>query len=208
MKNAVKSASRLLATAALMAALSSAALAIEPGQVVDNFQLLDHRGKSHELHDLSAMKAVVVMVQGNGCPIVRQALPALAEVRAKYQAQGVEFLLLNSNLQDTRELTAKEATEFKIDFPIMLDSSQQVGEALGVVRTSEVFVIDPKGWKLAYRGPMDDRLSYERQRPAKYHYLTDALDEMLAGKPVKTPHAEGVGCLVNFPERDRKMSQQ
>jgi peroxiredoxin len=207
MKDSLKSAVRALAAVALLTTLGGPALAIEPGQVVDNFRLLDHRGEAHELHGLSEMKAIVVMVQGNGCPIVRQALPALAEIRAKYQSQGVEFLLLNSNLQDTRELTAKEATEFKIDFPIMLDGSQQVGEALGVVRTSEVFLIDPKGWQLKYRGPMDDRLSYERQRPANNHYLTDALDAVLAGKSVKTPQADGVGCLVNFPERDRKTSQ-
>ena len=79
-----------------------------------------------------------------------------------------------------------------------------MGLALDVVRTSEVFVIDPKTWKLAYRGPMDDRLSYERQRPAQHHYLTDALDALLAGQPVKTPKADGVGCLVNFPERPRR----
>jgi hypothetical protein len=85
-----------------------------------------------------------------------------------------------------------------------VDETQRVGEALGVVRTSEVFVIEPKTWKLAYRGPMDDRLSYERQRPARNHYLTDALDAIVAGQPVKTSKADGVGCLVNFPERQRK----
>ena len=195
---------KLLATLALGAI--GTAQAIEPGQTVDNFRLLDQRGKSHELHALANTKAVVVMVQGNGCPIVRQALPALAEIRSRYQAQGIEFLLLNSNLQDTRELVVKESTDFKIDFPILLDESQRIGEALGVVRTSEVFVIDPKNWQLAYRGPLDDRLSYERQRPAKHHYLTDALDAMVAGRPVQTPKADGVGCLVNFPERDRTMS--
>jgi peroxiredoxin len=204
MKDPVK---RALITLTMTIGLATQALAIEPGQAVDNFRLQDQLGKSHQLSDLSNMKAVVLMVQGNGCPIVRQALPALAEVRAKYQAQGVEFLLLNSNLQDTRDLVAKEATDFKIDFPILLDESQRIGEALGVVRTSEVFVIDPKSRKLKYRGPMDDRLSYERQRPANNHYLTDALDAVLAGQPVKTPHADGVGCLVNFPERDRKTSQ-
>lgn len=202
MTKSAKAAARALAVLAVAA--SGAAQAIEPGAVVDNFRLLDQRGESHELYQLSGMKAVVLMIQGNGCPIVRQALPALAEVRARYQGQGVEFLLLNSNLQDTRELTAREAADFKIDFPILLDGSQRVGEALGVVRTSEVFVIDPKDWQLKYRGPMDDRLSYARQRPASNHYLTDALDALLAGHPVKTPHAEGVGCLVNFPERARK----
>jgi peroxiredoxin len=203
MKNSAK---RALLALAVTLGLTTQALAIEPGQGVDNFRLLDEQGRSHELYSLSDMKALVLMVQGNGCPIVRQALPALAEVRARYQSQGVEFLLLNSNLQDTRDLVAKEASEFKIDFPILLDESQRVGEALGVVRTSEVFVIDAKGWKLKYRGPMDDRLSYERQRPAKNHYLTDALDAVLAGKPVQTPHADGVGCLVNFTARDRKTS--
>lgn len=200
------SAKRALAVLAATIGLTTQALAIEPGQVVENFRLLDQRDESHELYQLSDMKAVVLMVQGNGCPIVRQALPALAEVRARYRTRGVEFLLLNSNLQDTRDLVAKEASEFKIDFPILLDEKQLTGEALGVVRTSEVFVIDPKSWKLMYRGPMDDRLSYERQRPAKHHYLIDALDAVLAGKPVQTPQADGVGCLVNFPERDRRTS--
>lgn len=200
----MNTAAKLLAALGLATGMVGAALAVEPGQVVDNFRLLDQHGQSHELHGLSDKKAVVLMVQGNGCPIVRQALPALAEIRAKYQAQGVEFVLLNSNLQDPPELVAKEAQEFKIDFPILLDRSQLVGEMLGVLRTSEVFVIDPRGWQLVYRGPMDDRLSYERQRPAKHHYLRDALDAVVAGKPVQTPKADGVGCLVNFPERDRK----
>jgi peroxiredoxin len=180
------------------------ALALQPGEVVDNFRLLDQNGKSHELYSLSDMKAVVLMVQGNGCPIVRQALPALAEIRDKYRGQGIEFLLLNSNLQDERAAVAHEAQEFTIKFPILLDESQQTGEALGVVRTSEVFLIDPQGWKLVYRGPMDDRLHYARQRPAQKHYLADALDAVLAVQPVKVNQAEGVGCLVNFPERARK----
>jgi len=184
--------------------LAGQAWAVNPGQVVDNFRLLDQNGKSHELYYSSDMKAVVLMVHGNGCPIVRQAVPALREIREKYQSQGVEFLLLNSNLQDKRDDVAAESKEFNVDFPILLDEAQLIGEQLGVVRTSEVFVIDPKGWKLVYRGPMDDRLSYEKQRPASKHYLTDALDAVVAGKPVKVSKADGVGCLVNFPERDRK----
>jgi peroxiredoxin len=198
--------SLLIVSTMASAWLASAAFALEPGNKVDNFRLVDHRGDPHALQDLANKKAIVIMVQGNGCPIVRQALPALAEVRKRYQGQGVEFLLLNSNLQDKRELVAKEAEEFKIDFPILLDEGQHVGTALGVMRTSEVFVIEPKSWKLVYRGPMDDRLSYERQRPVQHHYLTDALDAVVAGRAVKTPKADGVGCLVNFPERDRKTS--
>jgi peroxiredoxin len=187
--------------------LAAPAFALAPGEIVDNFRLLDHTGKTHELYHSSDKKAVVIMIQGNGCPIVRHALATLKEVRAKYESQGVEFLLLNSNLQDKRDAVAKEAEEFAIEFPIMLDEAQLIGESLGVVRTSEVFVIDPRGWKLVYRGPMDDRLSYEKQRPATKHYLTDALDDVLSNRAVRVSQADGVGCLVNFPERARKQSQ-
>jgi peroxiredoxin len=181
------------------------ALALTPGDRVDNFQLLDQNGESHELYYLSDMAAVVVMVHGNGCPIVRNALPTLKEIRIKYESQGVAFLLLNANLQDNRESIHAEAAEFLVDFPIMVDETQLIAESLGVVRTAEVFVIDPKTWKLAYRGPIDDRLAYGAQKPkASEHYLVDALDAIVAGEPVKVAQAESMGCLVNLPEQDRR----
>ena len=181
--------------------LAAPALAVAPGEPVKNFQLLDQMGKPHELYGLKDSKAVVLMIQGNGCPIVRQALPALQAIREQYASRGVEFLLLNSNLQDTSDTIAKEAEEFSIRLPILVDNAQTVGEELGVQRTSEVFVIDPHHWTLVYRGPMDDRLHYEQQRPATKHYLTDALDAVIAGQPVKVKQAAGVGCIVNFPNR-------
>src|SRR5207342_1899144 len=101
-------------------------------------------------------------------------LPELRQIRDSYRTQGVEFLLINSNLQDDRDAIAKEAAEFGIDFPILVDDLQLIGESLGVTRTADVFVVDPKTWKLVYRGPMDDRLSYGAQKPtAMKHYLVD-----------------------------------
>jgi thiol-disulfide isomerase/thioredoxin len=181
--------------------LMGVAHATMPGEVVADFKLIDHTGKTRSLYEGNLTKPIVLMIQGNYCPIVRHAMPALKEVSAKYAPQGVRFLLLNSNIQDNRETIAKEVEEFGYPFPVLVDKNQAIGEALYVQRTSEVFVIDPKTKKLLYRGPMDDRLSYERQRPATKHYLTDALDAALAGEPVKLPYADGVGCIVNFPNR-------
>ena len=178
--------------------------AIAPGSKVPDFRLTDQRGQQHRLYDLNNQKAVVIMIQGNGCPIVRQALPLLQQVRDQYRDKGVEFLLLNSNLQDNAESIAKEAAEFSIAFPILVDQKQKIGEMLGVERTSEVFVIEPRTWKLVFRGPMDDRLHYERQRPPTKHYLTDALDALIAGRAVPVSTADGVGCIVNFPERSKR----
>jgi hypothetical protein len=201
----MKRALYLLTSILASLACTQLAHALSPGERVDNFRLLDQNGASHELYYHSDAKAVVLMAHGNGCDIVRQTLPALKELREKYRAQGVEFLLIDSNLQDGRDAIAQEAAEFGIDFPILVDETQLIGESLGVARTADVFVIDPKTWKLMYRGPVDDRLAYGAQRPAATKsYLIDALDAVLAGKPISAAQIDAVGCLVNLPERDRR----
>ena len=188
---------------------ATSSFALSPGQRVDNFRLLDHKGASHELYYLSDIKAVVIITQGNGCPIVRKALPDLKNISDRYAAQGVSFLLLNSNLQDDRASVAKEVAEFGIAFPVMMDTTQLIGESLGVERTAEVLVIDPKTWKLAYRGPIDDRLHYAAQKPAAgKHYLVAALDAVLAGREVSESAVDAPGCLVNFPERDNRVAHK
>ena len=184
--------------------LTGSAFALTPGERVDNFRLLDHKGASHELYYLSDAKAVVLMTYGNGCNIVRNTLPELKQLRERFAERGVEFLLIDPNLQDRRDAVAKEAAEFNVDFPILVDDTQLIGESLAVTRTAEVFVIDPKTWKLVYRGPVDDQLAYGAQKPATKHYLADALDAMLAGKAVAVKTADAVGCLVNLPERDQR----
>jgi peroxiredoxin len=185
----------------LLACGGASGAGLVPGAHVADFTLTDQGGVAHRLYDLSSKKVIVIMTQSNGCPIVRLAVPALRDIRARYQSQDIEFLLLNPTLQDTRETVSQEAAEFGFGLDILLDRSQSVGEAWGVNRTAEVFVIDPKSWTLKYHGPIDDRLSYESQRPVHHAYLTDALDAALANKPIVTASIASPGCLIYFPKR-------
>jgi peroxiredoxin len=190
---------RILALCGAFGAASAAALA--PGDHMADFTLKDETGASHQLYSLSAKKAVVIMTQSDGCPIVRLAVPALREIREHYRSQDMEFLLLNPTLQDSADAVQHEAEEFGFGMTVLLDRTQQVGEAWGVNRTAEVFVIDPKTWTLLYHGPIDDRLNYESQRPVHHPYLTNALDALLANRPVATASVASPGCLINFPDR-------
>jgi len=185
--------------------LSPQSQAISPNERVENFRLLDQRGDSHELYYYDDMKAVVVMVQGNGCPIVRNAMPAFQALKDQYSDQGVQFFMLNSNIQDNRQTVAHEAEEFGWDIPILIDDTQIIGESLDLVRTGEVFVLDPRTWSVVYHGAIDDRLTYENQKQeATEHYLRDAIDEMVAGKPVEVAETDALGCLINFPEKQHR----
>ncbi|MCY4057177.1 MAG: redoxin domain-containing protein [Gammaproteobacteria bacterium] len=169
---------------------------------VGNFALTDQSGATHELFDAGDAKVVVLMVQGNGCPVVRNALIDLAAVRERFRGEPVRFLMINSNLQDDEVSIRAEAQEWGIDLPVLVDDTQKVGEALGFTRTAEALVIDTQSRSLAYRGPINDRLVYERQRSeADNHYVIDAVAAVLAGEPPAVKAIAPVGCLINFPER-------
>ncbi len=176
--------------------------ALSVGDRVDNFRLLDHTGASHELYYHGNAKAIAFLVQGNGCPIVRNAMPRFKELRDQFAQQGVQFFMLNANLQDNRETIAQEAAKFGYDIPILDDETQLIGESLNLVRTGEVFVVDPTTWTVAYQGAIDDRLTYENQKKeAQNHYLRDALQSMVADEAIEVASTNGIGCLINFPEQ-------
>lgn len=166
---------------------------------VDNFVLLDQAGKAHELYYETDASAIVIMIQGNGCPIVRNAWSDYKAVRDAFADKGAKFYMLNANLNDDRADLAKEASEYGYDMPILKDEAQLIAASLNVTRTAEVLVIDPKTWKIAYRGPVNDRVGYGRQKAeASEHYLTDALTNVIAGTPIEAPARSAKGCVVNL----------
>ena len=171
---------------------------------VGNFAVADQSGATHELFDDGDARVVVLMVQGNGCPVVRNALIDLAAVRQRFKGEPVRFLMINSNLQDDGASIRAEAEEWGIDLPILVDDTQEVGEALGFARTAEALVIDTRSRSVAYRGPLNDRLVYERQREkADNHYVVDAVDAVLAGGQPAVKSVAAIGCLINFPDRGK-----
>jgi hypothetical protein len=169
----------------------------------DNFVLIDHLGKAHELYYHADDTAVVIIAQGNGCQIVRSNLEDLREIRADYADQGVKVLMLNANLQDTRSSIAAEAKEWGVDFPILKDRTQIIARSLELNRTGEVLVIDPKTWNVVYRGPLSDRVDYERQKEkASKTYVRDALDALIAGNDVAVSQVNAPGCIINYDKQD------
>jgi hypothetical protein len=160
-----------------------------PGDRVDNFRLLDQQGRSHELYYLSDMKAVVVLVQENECKHSDAAIAQLDQVRESYRARGVEVLMLNSSLDDSRDAVAQQATKLGTKVPVLLDPLQLIGESLNATRAGETLVINPKNWTLAYRGPANR--------------LPEVLDATLAGTPIKRAKQKAKGCKIKMREHDR-----
>jgi len=167
---------------------------------IKEFELESHLGTTHTMDDYLDKDFVVMYIHGSGCPIARLSIQSFNEIIDEYSAKNIEFLMLNSFIQDDIPRIQGEAEQFGIKIPILKDADQSVARSLGVERTAEVFIIDPRSREVLFRGPIDDQLGYETQRTrATHHYLRDALDTVQAGGTVDMRNIpDAKGCLVGF----------
>ena len=78
--------------------------------------------------------------------------------------------------------------------------SQAAAKAYGATKTPHFFVFD-QARVLRYVGRMDN--SPRDASLAKTHERADAVEALLAGKPVPQPATEAVGCTVKWRGKDK-----
>jgi peroxiredoxin/mono/diheme cytochrome c family protein len=166
------------------------------GKKAADFSLKDTNGNVVSLASFKDKKAVVVVFVGTECPINNAFMPRLAELHKAYAGQGVQFLAINANRQDTAERVAEHAKRYSIPFPVLKDEGSVVADQFGAQRTPEAFVLDAQS-TICYQGRIDDQFGnfYSRPQPTRRD-LAIALDEVLAGKAVTQPKTDVAGCII------------
>ncbi len=176
------------------------------GRGVADFTLKDATSTSEHfvrLYSFRGKKAVVLVFLGIDCPVGNLYVPRLSELNTEYKDKGVIFLGINANAHDTESEIAAHAREHGINFPVLKDKNNLATDIARAERTCEVLVIDGRA-RLCYRGAIDDQYGQgtRKEKPTE-NYLRDALDAVLAGKPVAVKGTPVAGCLIDRAESKR-----
>jgi peroxiredoxin len=163
---------------------------------IEDFTLADHQGQEHRYSELAGDHVAVVVFLGTECPLVNLYTARLNRLHETYAAQGVVLIGVYSNRQDTAEEVADHVREHHLAFPVLMDPKHLVADLLRAKRTPEVFLLDQKR-AVRYRGRIDDQygVDYQRPRPTR-NDLVQAMDQVLAGKPVSLARTETAGCFI------------
>jgi peroxiredoxin len=172
------------------------------GDQVPNVSLTDIMGKEWNTLDFQTNKATVYAFVGNQCPLAKLYSAKLVELERKFHDQGIGFVAVNSNVQDSLSEMTYHAKKFGIEFPFLKDPAQTLANALGVTRTPEVCLVDTEG-RLRYRGRVDDQygIGYTKDAATQIE-LIDAIHSILAGTEVARTTAPASGCLIGRGARD------
>lgn len=163
---------------------------------VPDFELKDFRGKVHRLSERADDQIIVLVFFGTECPLAKLYGPRLARLAAEFTPKGVAFFGINSNSQDSVTEIAAYARIHQIEFPLLKDLNNQLADTVGAERTPEVFVLDRER-VIRYRGRIDDQLGVGYARDKTHQeFLKNALEDLLAGRPVGVSSTEPQGCFI------------
>lgn len=131
------------------------------------------------------------------CPISNRYAPTVHDLVAAYHARGVEFKLVYVDPKETPATIRRHLREYQYPCSGMLDPLHELVEITGATVTPEAVVFDSQR-KIAYRGRIDNlyvRFGEARPEPTT-HDLANALDDVLAGRPVAVAETKAVGCYI------------
>jgi peroxiredoxin len=187
---------RVLLVLALLCAAASALTAESPaiGAAAPDFQLTTVDGKSFSLaSEAKSHKAVVVMFISTQCPYSNAYNDRMRDMASAYAAKGVLFAGINSNKTEDAGAALSHAREHGHTFPIMKDPGNKVADAYDAQHTPTVYVIDAQG-KVRYEGRIDE--NSENPKGVTSPDLVNALDSLLAGKPIAKTTTKAFGCSI------------
>ena len=180
------------------------AFTLQPGEKAKPFSLPATDGQTYSLDSFKDRQVLVVVFTCNHCPHAIGVEDRLVAFSAAYGSRGVGLIAINSNETDGHptdsfEHMVSRAREKGFSFPYTRDEDQTVAKAYGALRTPHFYVFDADR-TLVYTGRMDNNTTDASQ--ATTHELKDAVEAILAGKPVPTPLTNPIGCNVKWNGKD------
>jgi AhpC/TSA family len=179
---------------------------VEVGKAAPDFSVTDAQGKTRSLAEFKG-KTVVLEWNNPECPFVKKHYNASTNMQTQQKAAtsaGVVWLSINSGAPgkqgalDGAAATAKIAALQAAPSAYLLDPQGKVGQAYGAKTTPHMYVIDGSG-VLRYAGAIDSIPSADASDiPAATQYVSQALAELKAGKPVSMAVTKPYGCSVKY----------
>ncbi|MEN3040135.1 MAG: thioredoxin family protein [Bacteroidia bacterium] len=176
---------------------------VKVGDKAPDFSLKNVDGKIVSLSDYAKEKGVIVIFTCNHCPYAKLYEERIIALHKEFAPKGFPVVAINPNApeivpEDSYENMQKRAKEKNYPFPYLFDEKQEVARAYGATKTPHVFLLQNQenGFSVAYIGAIDDNPNDPKK--VQKRYLAEAIEALIAGKPVPVSETKAIGCSVKY----------
>ena len=157
-------------------------------------------GNDMTLSDAKGNVGTLVIFSCNTCPWVIKWEDRYVSITEAYSPKGIGVITVNSNAarfsgDDSLEKMKKHAKKNKYNFPYVQDPASKLAKAFGATKTPHIYLFDDKD-RLVYRGAIDDNA--RSANSVEEQFLSNAIDELIAGKPISKEMTRAIGCSIKF----------
>jgi len=157
-------------------------------------------GKDMTLSDAKGDAGTLVIFSCNTCPWVIKWEDRYVSITEAYSPKGIGVIAVNSNAarfsgDDSLEKMKKQTKKNKYNFPYVQDPGSKLAKAFGATKTPHIYLFDDKD-RLVYRGAIDDNA--RSANSVEEQFLSNAIDELIAGKPISKETTRAIGCSIKF----------
>jgi len=189
------------------------------GSSAPDFCLPGIDGQTHCLKDYAASKVLVVAFTCNHCPTAQLYETRIQQLAGDYRDRGVALVAIEPNNPNAVRLDEMGYTdvgdsfeEMKIraayrhfNFPYLYDGdTQKISRAYGPSATPHLFIFDAER-KLRYEGRVDNN---PREPLVNVKDARNAIDALLANKPVPVAKTPSVGCSTKWMYKEEGRKQE
>src|SRR5262245_1656676 len=182
------------------------------GAPAPDFDLPGVDGRRYTLASFKDAKVLVIVFTANHCPPAQAYEERIAKLQADFAPRGAAVVLVSPNdplalrldeqgytdLGDTLEELKIRAQERGWTMPYLYDGeTQAMAHKYGPVATPHAFVFDAER-KLRFAGRVDDNENPAKAKTADAH---DAIDAVLAGRPVAVETTKVFGCSIKWADK-------
>ncbi|MES2558968.1 MAG: thioredoxin family protein [Bacteroidota bacterium] len=173
------------------------------GDMATDFKLKNVDGKMVTLADYKKAKGYIVIFTCNHCPFAQAYEQRVIDLHHKYAAKGYPVVAINPNdktraPEDSYENMVLRAKNKKYPFVYLYDETQEIAKAYGATRTPHIYILTKTqtGNKVEYIGAIDD--NSEEPKDVTEKYAENALNALLAGKPIIKTNTKAIGCTIKW----------
>lgn len=188
----------LLLLVAMLASSRVVRADLAVGAVAPAFELQDLDGKAVTLAEFRGKTVVLEWINPN-CPVSRGYADRKVMVQTAAAHPEAVWLAINSTSRKHRDYLAAAAhkaydAKQGIGYPVLYDTSGEVGRAYGAKTTPHMFIVDENG-KVAYNGAIDSGPG-----ATSTNYVDAALQALAAGKRPDPATTQPMGCSVKYAD--------
>jgi peroxiredoxin len=162
------------------------------GTAIEDFSLPNIDGKNQSLAALKGKNGVVLIFISAQCPVSNAYNERMEALSTDFAKRGITVIGINANSTEPVEMVKAHATEKHLTFPILKDPGNKIADKLGATRTPEAYLLDAEN-KLVYHGRIDNSKEASGVNSSE---LRDAIEALLAGKPITKTTAMAFGCNI------------